>query len=96
MPETQHESWIDWLKNIQLFGIALLIPLWRAIDKYFEYQSKKDREFIKQVVDESMYVNMKSIKEDLKELKGMIDQDRKDNRKEILDLTREISKSNRP
>lgn len=94
MAETpeQHESWIDWFKNIQFFAIALIIPLWRLIDKYFEYQSKKDREFIKSVVEESISGNMREIKEDIQELKKAMNDDRKETSKAILDLTREINK----
>ena len=99
MAEPQSQNWMEWFKSIQFFGVALIIPLWRAIDKYFEYQSKKDREFIKSVVQEAITSTMqeirsdiKDVKDDIKEVKVTIDQDRKDINKEILALTKEIKR----
>lgn len=99
MAEPQQSNWMEWFKSIQFFGVALIVPLWRAIDKYFEYQSKKDREFIKSVVQESIIsamqeirIDIKDVKEDIKEVKATIDSDRKDINKELISLTREINK----
>lgn len=95
MAETPHNSgnsFLEWFSGIQFFAVALLIPLWRGIDKYFEYKSKKDSEYIRQVVEESMAASMRELREDLKEIKQTMDQDRKDNSKEFKALTQEIYK----
>lgn len=94
MAETPQENWIDWFKSVQFFAVALIIPLWKLIDKYFEYQSKKDRDFIKSVVQEAISGEMSQVREDIKELKTTIDNDRKENSKEIKELTKQVYNRN--
>ena len=88
MADQHTENWVDWFKSIQFFGVAMLIPLWRAIDKYFEYKTKKDRDAIKDVVDESV----QGIKDDIQELRREIQKGREETNKQIVDLYKELRK----
>ena len=85
-------TWIDWFKNIQFFLLALIIPAWRMIDKYFEYQAKKDRDFIKSVVDESIRPGLERIDEKLDDMRRAQERDRDNFNTKITDIYKELRK----
>ena len=89
---TTWDSIISFVKDFNLFLIALLIPLNKAINKYFEYQKTKDKEAIREVVNEVVRHNLDQIRSDLKDIKKQQEEDRKQLYKSILDLTKEIRK----
>lgn len=62
-------EWIEFFKSMQFIIMLLIVPLWNAIDKYFEYQSKKDKEYIEGIVNKTINVPMQDIKEELKEIR---------------------------
>lgn len=73
------------IKNI-IYSLPLFILIWKAIDKYFEYQAKKDKELIKELVREVMGETLTEIRNDIKELR----QDREKDMREINNTLREI------
>ena len=83
---------VEILKSYNLFLIALLIPLNKAISKYFEYKKQKDKEAIKEVVTEVFTPFQNEMRSDLKEIKQAQEADRLQFNKDIKELLREIKK----
>lgn len=91
----QNEFWIEIveiLKSYNVFLIALIYPLNKAISKYFEYKKNKDKELTKEVVTEVLEPFQREVRQDLKEIKNAQEADRLQFNKDIRELIREINK----
>lgn len=98
-----HETFLDtigeFVKSVNFVFLALIYPLAKYIDKYFEYKKSKDREFIKEaakagIKEEMLSVNVKIDKID-ERLDGIIkqqEQDRRDTNKQLMDIIKEQKK----
>jgi len=101
--EPTHESFLDqigeFVKSVNFVFLALIYPLGKYIDKYFEYKKSKDREFIKSAAkegirEEMIAVNTKidRIDERLDEIVKQAETDRRDTNKQLMDIIKEQKK----
>ena len=91
----QSQFWqeiVEILKSYNIFLIALLYPLNKAINQYFEYKKQKDKEAIKEVVVDAMTPFQNEMRADIKELKNAQEADRLQFNKDIKELLKEIKR----
>lgn len=95
MEDKSGSTWsemIAFIKDFNLFLLALLIPLNKAINKYFEYQKSKDKEAIREVVTDALRGFKDEIRNDLKEIKQTQADDRKQFNNDIKEVLKQIRK----
>lgn len=83
---------VEVLKSYNLFLIALLYPLNKAIIQYFEYKKQKDKEAIKDVVVDAITPFQNEMRAELKEIKASQESDRLQFNRDIKELLREIKR----
>lgn len=70
----------------------IIVVIWKGIDKYFEYQAKKDKEFVKEMVKEIVTGALLGVRSDIKEMKEQRKQDFEHYNQTLLDIYKEIKK----
>jgi len=101
--EPNHETFLDTLgefvKSVNFVFLALIYPLAKYIDKYFEYKKSKDKEFIKSAAKEgireemvSVNVKIDKLDERLDEIVKQAETDRRDTNKQLMDIIKEQKK----
>jgi len=86
------ENWIDWFKSIQFFGLLLIIPAWRLIDKYFEYLKTMRTDQITQIVKSALSDELREVKNDIKDIQTQQTRDRDKINQQLVDIYKEIKK----
>lgn len=62
------DNWFELVKWV-IVTVLAIIPIWKYIDKYFEYKKSLNEKFIKDVVTNTMDVCLKEFKDDFSEFK---------------------------
>lgn len=62
------DNWFELVKWV-IVTVLAIIPIWKYIDKYFEYKKSLNEKFIKDVVINTMDICLKEFKEDFNEFK---------------------------
>lgn len=93
MPAENENGLINFLGSLihnTAFYISIcILPLWKFIDKYFDYLKGKDRDFIKSVVKEGMTENMRELREDINEIRKAQDRDRENFNRQLMEVLRD-------
>lgn len=85
-------AWAAWLKELTMYLLLLVIPIWKLIDAYFEYQAKKDQELIEKVVTKALKVALEDIRKDVTELKQARIEDIQKYNETVLNIYKELRK----
>lgn len=90
---------IDGLKSVNILVAILIVPLWKWIDKHFEYKKSRDRDFIKSAAKEGIREEMAGVntklddmKDDIEAIRKQAEEDRKETQKQLLQIVREQRK----
>ncbi len=90
---------LDFFKSVNFIIVLLIVPLWKWIDKHFEFKKQRDRDFIKSAAKEGIReeiagVNAKldDMKDDIEGLKKQAEEDRKETQKQLMQIVREQRK----
>lgn len=83
---------LDLAEKIVLFVAPFIIAVWKLVDAYFAYQSKKDKEFVKELVSELITGALQSITKDIGELKNDRKKDYEHFNQTVVNIYKEIKK----
>jgi len=84
---------LEFIEKILVYIIPVVVIFWKGIDRYFEYQSKKDKEFVKELVSELLTGALQGITKDIKELKDDRKKDYEHFNETVVNIYKEIKKN---
>lgn len=86
-------NYFDIVEIVVVYILPFVVVVWKGIDKYFEYQSKKDKEFVKELVSELLTGALQGITRDIKELKDDRKKDYELFNETVVNIYKELKKN---
>lgn len=85
------DNWFELVKWV-IVTVLAIIPMWKYIDKYFEYKKSLNEKFIKDVVTTTMDTCLKEFKDDFIEFKRETAIQIQSFNKTVLEIYKEVKK----